>query len=618
MLVLVRKGGALLFPFLIALAAAPARCEHHDTAETRPLAEIGLAVANSARVDLALAGLDERVEAAMQRLNVPGLAVVVVVDGRVALLRAYGLRDMERRLPATPQTIFPIGSVTKSFTAFLLGTLADERQVDLFAPVRSVLPSFRLRDALAGERIALVDMLSHRSGLPRHDAVWYGDSGLSRAELIGRLAALEPTARFRSKFQYSNLMFVAAGHVAEIATGQTWEQLVRQRVLAPLGMARTVFSLAQSEALDDVARPYRDRGQQIAPALFRDVTLIAPAGGLWSSAEDLGRWLRMLLARGVWEGRRLIDEGTLTALMRPVTPTRLAADDNALSQAYYGLGFFVDTFRGRLRVYHGGNLDGFSALVTLLPGERIGIAVLTNTGGSGLPEALVREVTDRLLGRSDRDWLGRAAQLREGAWGIRSRIKEIRARRRLAGSAPALPLDRYAGRYTNPGYGELRILGGDSGLEMVYNRIRSPLEHWHFETFVVGTGEDPSFEGLQLSFGVDDATRAASVAVPFEPAASPIVFVRRAEVSGAPPAWPEAGLGTFQDGATVVSVSRRDERTWLSWPGVAEGELVPVWPGEAQVAGVQSMRIRFASGPGPQAPGLVAFSPLSVRLATRR
>ncbi|HPW55622.1 MAG: serine hydrolase [Thermoanaerobaculaceae bacterium] len=611
-----RAGGALLLALLTGLVADDAASELHEVVEMPPLTSIGLAVASSARVDLALAGLDAQVEAAMQRLNVPGLAVVVVAEGRVVLLRGYGWRDVQQQLPVTEHTIFPLGSATKPFTAFVLGTLADEKKVDFFVPVRRVLPSFRLWDALAGERITLADMLTHRSGLPRHDAVWYGDSGLTRAELVGRLSKLEPTARFRSRFQYSNLMFVAAGHVAEVVSGQSWEQLVRDRVLVPLGMERTGFSLAQAQALGDVARPYRDREHEIVRAPFRDVTLIAPAGGLWSSADDLGRWLQMLLARGTWQGRQLIDEGTLTALMRPITPTRLATDDKALSQAYYGLGWFVDTYRGRLRAYHGGNLDGFTALVTLLPNEKIGVAVLANAGGTGLPEALVRTVADRLLGRSGQDWLGRAALLREAAWGVRSHLKEIRAKRRLTPSAPALPVARYAGRYTNPGYGDLLIVENGAALEMIYNRIHSPLEHWHFETFNVGSSEDPSFEDVKLTFSLDDATHATSVAVPFEPSASPIVF-RRADPPAAAVDWPADGFGSFQDGATVVSVSRRDERAWLSWPGVAEGELVPVWTDEARIAGRPPVRIRYAPATSSRPPSLIAFTTDAVRVADR-
>ncbi|HPC83715.1 MAG TPA: serine hydrolase [Thermoanaerobaculaceae bacterium] len=611
-----RGNVALLLAILSSLAISEAWPEARES-EVRPLAAMGLAMAASAKTDQALAGLDEQVEAAMEQLGVPGLAMAVVVDGQTVVLRGFGWREVEHRLPVSPRTIFPIGSATKPFTAVLLGMLADEKKVDFFAPVRHTLPSFRLRDALASERITLADMLTHRSGLPRHDGVWYGEPGLSRDELVARLAALEPTARFRSKFQYSNLLFVVAGHVAEVATGQSWEELMEGRVLAPLGMERTVFSLDQAQALGDVARPYRDRGHGIVPAPFRDVTLIAPAGGLWSTAEDLSRWLQLLQARGAWQGRQLIDEGTLTALMRPITPTRLSTDDKALSQPYYGLGWFVDTYRGRLRAYHGGNLDGFSTLVTLFPNDRIGIAILANAGSSGLPEALVRTVVDRLLGRADRDWLARAAQLRQGAWGARSRIKEIRARRRIGGSAPALPLERYAGRYTNLGYGELQVVHAGAHLEMVYNRIRSPLEHWHFETFNVGASEDPSFEDLKLTFSLDEVGRAGSVVVPFEPAASPIVF-RRAEEGQPVPGWPEEGFGSFQDGETAVSVSWQDGRPWLSWPGLADGELVPLWPGEARVAGPSSVRIRFVPGSESEAGSLVAFALDAVRVASRQ
>lgn len=611
-----RNGGVLILALLAGSGASAAALAVSAGGEEGLFAAAS-ALPGSARAELALAGLDAQIEAAMQRLDVPGLALAVVADGRVVVLRGYGWRDVEGRLPVTPHTIFPIGSATKPMTAFVLGALADEKQVDIFAPVRKLLPGFRLRDPLASERITLEDMLTHRSGLPRHDAVWYGDSGLSRAELVKRVAALEPTARFRSAFQYSNLMFVVAGHVAEVATGQSWEDLVRHRVLQPLGMKRTVFSLEESLALGDVARPYRNRQRRIEPATYRDVTLIAPAGGVWSSVDDLGRWIEMLLARGVWEGRQLIDPGTLTGLMRPITPTRLRSDDRAVSQAYYGLGFFVDTYRGHLRAYHGGNLDGFSTLVTLLPNEQIGIAVLTNVGGSGLPEALVRTVTDHLLGRSGQDWLNRAVQLREEVAKARIRSKEIRARRRLEGFAPALPLDRYAGRYTDPGYGTIEIVMGEAGLEMVYNRIRSPLEHWHFETFVVGTGDDPSFEGLELSFGLDGGAHAASVAVPFEPAAAPILF-RRSDVETLQAGWPDGGFGVFEDGDVAVSVSRLDGRIWLRWQGVAEGELVPVCPGEARLDGPQPLRVRLLPASDGRNPALLAFTPTAVRVAVRQ
>ena len=200
----------------------------------------------------------------------------------------------------------------------------------------------------------------------------------SRADLVARLRFLQPSARFRGKFQYSNLMYVAAGHLAEVASGQSWEELVASRILKPLGMSRTFFTLEATEQAGDFARPNRGQGDEVLPVDFRDASAVAPAGGLWSSVNDLARWAQMLLGRGEWGGHRLVDPGTLTALFRPITPTRMTASGRELTQPYYGLGWFVDTYRGRMRVYHGGNLDGFTSLVTLFPNDGYGVAVLAN------------------------------------------------------------------------------------------------------------------------------------------------------------------------------------------------------------------------------------------------
>lgn len=602
--------------YLVSLGGASGWSEVRTGEYVSPLAEIGLAMAGSAKAELSLAGLGAEIDAAMARLNVPGLALVVVVDGRVAMLYASGWRDVSDRLPVTPRTLFPIGSATKPFTAFVLGSLADEKRIDFFAPVKRVLPSFRLADHLASERTTIADLLTHRAGLPRHDAVWYGDSGLTRAELVRRLPFLETTRRFRSGFQYSNLLFTVAGHAAEVAAGDSWENLVYTRILRPLGMERTVFSLDEAQVIGEYALPYRDRGQGTEEAVFRDLSVVAPAGGLWSSTDDLSRWLSMLLARGQWEGRPLIDEGTLTALMRPITPTRLPSDSRAVSQAYYGLGWFVDTYRGRLRAFHGGNLDGFSSLVTLFPNDRIGIAVLTNLGGSGLPEALVRTIADRLLGRHGEDWLGRAASLREGVWGARERIKAIRAGRRVPDSAPALTLGGYVGRYTHPGYGSLLIVAGEEGLEMLYNGIRSPLVHWHFEVFNVGSSQDPSFEGLKVDFVGDGAWQASAIAVPFEPAGSTILF-RRDGSTRVAPFWPDEARGEFQTPSAVVTVELDGEVWRLSWPGAAAGSLIPTAPGEARVEGEGSARVRYMPALDGEPARLMLFSVDSVRVASR-
>ncbi|HPS80050.1 MAG TPA: serine hydrolase, partial [Thermoanaerobaculaceae bacterium] len=587
-----------------------------ESTEISPIAALGLAMASEAQSDLALVGLDHDVDVALATLGVPGLAIAVVSPSRVIMARGFGWRDVEERLPVTPDTVFPIGSATKSFTSFVLATLADEHKVDFFAPVRDVLPDFRLLDPLATERATVADLLTHRTGVPRHDAVWFGHVTPTRSELVARLQYLQPSARFRGKFQYSNLMYVAAGRLAEVATGRSWEDLVGSRILSPLGMSRTFFSLEATRQAGDYATPNRASGDEVRPVGFRDASAVAPAGGLWSSANDLARWVRMLLMRGEWEGRRLVDPGTLTELFRPITPTRMTVSGKELTQPYYGLGWFVDTYRGRLRVYHGGNLDGFTSLVTLFPNESYGVVILANIGASNLPEALVRSIADRLFKLSRQDWLGRASRAREGARGARERVRAVVAMRRITGSAPELPLGAYVGRYENPGYGELAIELGDRGLDMVFNGIRSPLEHWHFETFNTGTSEDPSFEDLKVTFVTSGAALPLAVLVPFEPAVPAIEF-KRVEPRKLDVGWLTAAVGEYLDGQSEVTVEKRDGRPYLRWPGVAEGELVARTWGEARLDAAVSVTVRYVPATSSDPPRLLLYTPDSVRMAIR-
>ena len=255
----------VLLAAVVFLAAASGSARAGESFEMSPVAALGLAVAGASQSDLALVGIDRDIESALATLGVPGLAIVVVAPDRVLLAQGYGFRDAGRRLPVTADTVFPIGSATKPFTSFVLATLWDEHKVDFFAPVRDVLPGFRLVDPLATERATVADLLTHRTGVPRHDAVWFGHVSPTRGELVARLRFLQPSARFRGKFQYSNLMYVAAGHLAEVASGQSWEELVASRILKPLGMSRTFFTVEATEQAGDFARPNRGQGDEVLP-----------------------------------------------------------------------------------------------------------------------------------------------------------------------------------------------------------------------------------------------------------------------------------------------------------------------------------------------------------------
>src|SRR5215813_2141415 len=226
----------------------------------------------------ALAGFDETVPDAMKKFDVPGMAIAIVKGKDIIYTKGFGYRDVEKQLPVTPDTLFAIGSSSKAFTTFVLGTLVDEGKIEWDKPLRNYIPWFRLYNESMGERLTPRDLVTHRSGLPRHDLVWYNNYGASRKWLVERLAYLEPSADLREKFQYNNLMFLTAGYLSEVITGKTWEENVRERILDPLGMARTNFSVLDSQKDQDFAQPYRKREGKVEKMPFRVISNMGPAG----------------------------------------------------------------------------------------------------------------------------------------------------------------------------------------------------------------------------------------------------------------------------------------------------------------------------------------------------
>src|SRR5205814_7500103 len=205
-----------------------------------------------------LSGFDDFANGALKSWNVPGAAMAIVANGKVVSAKGFGLRDVKNNLPVTPDTLFPIGSCTKAFTTFVLGQLVDEGKLEWDKPVGRYVPGFRMFDDVTSRELTPRDLVTHRSGLPRHDLVWYNNQDLSRKEIVERLQYLPPSAELRQRFQYNNLMFLTAGYLIEQLTGTKWEQAVRARIFEPLGMARSNFADVDSQKTTDFAKPYRD------------------------------------------------------------------------------------------------------------------------------------------------------------------------------------------------------------------------------------------------------------------------------------------------------------------------------------------------------------------------
>ena len=363
----------------------------------------------AATAKAALEGFDGFTISAVEAWNVPGAGIAIVSGGEVVYAKGFGWRDLEAKKPMTADTLFAIGSTTKAMTTTTLGMLVDEGKVEWDQPLREYLPSFKLMDASVSGHITPRDIVTHRSGLPRHDLLWYNNNSGTRGDMVKRLAHLELTADLREKFQYNNLMFMTAGHLIETLTGKSWEENVRERLFDPLGMVRSTFSVLDSQRDADFAQPYRERDddRKLERIPFRRIDLIGPAGSVNSSVNEMAKWLLFNLRHGKVGDRQLIQAATLDEIHSPQMPIPAKPERSDISAPAYAMGWVTDTYRGHRRLQHGGGIDGFITSVMFFPDDDLGLVTFTNVG-SGLPSLLAQHAADRMLGLEPVDWSGDA------------------------------------------------------------------------------------------------------------------------------------------------------------------------------------------------------------------
>lgn len=537
-------------------------------------AALGGATAAQQRAPEPLAGFDEFVEQVREAWQIPGLAVAIVQDGKVIHARGYGFRDLERKLPVTPDTLFAIGSVTKSFTVTVLGTLAEEGKFDWDKPVREWLPGFRLHDAMAAERTTPRDLVTHRSGLPRHDLLWYGSS-LTRQEMFARLRYLEPSRDFRSAYQYQNLMFLTAGILAEQLSGMKWEELIRQRILAPLEMSRSNFSVAASQRDENFSWPYAKIKDEVRRVPFRVLDEIGPAGSINSSVAEMSRYLLLHLGKGKYGEKTVVSESFVAQMQMPQMVIQQPQTFEEVGHTSYGMGLFVTQYRGVKLVHHGGGIDGFIALISLLPQKNVGVVVLTNLSPNAAPPVITYSVFDRLLGLEPVNWLER---VREQEKKQRDAAEEARKRRltpRQEGTRPSHAPESYAGEYEHPGYGVVAIANSGEKLTARFNSFTAPLEHFHFDVFQAPELPANPLSEMKFTFAMDARGEIDRVSAPLETGVPEIVFTRRPKAEALGAETLAALAGEYEIGAVTMTVAVRGDTLTLTVPGQPTYELHP-------------------------------------------
>lgn len=453
------------------------------------------------------------VESSIAAARMPGAAIAVVRTGEPPIAQGFGVRRLGRPERVDSDTLFDIASLAKSFTAAAAGTLVDDKRIDWDDPVTRWLPQVQFADPWLTRNVTLADLLSHRTGLQSANTAWYL-TGIGRPELLRRMRYLEPSAPFRTEQVYNNALYVVAGEALAAAAGISFEELVRRRLLAPLGMAATRVG-ERPAANGNIASPHAVMDGTHAP-VAQDHSDTAPAGGVDSTARDMTRWLRFQLGDGTFDGRRILATETLRRMHEPWVLIRTTPSMREARQvrffAGYGLGWNVMDYRGEPMIWHSGNANGMPSYMALLPARGIGVVVMLNSWiAPFLHGDIASRILDHYLGLPTRDYAGETL--------ARTRAAEARAAAAAAPptfpSSPPLDLAFYAGRYASDLYGPISIRREAAGLVLKLGEGEEadlrPLGRDIFD--LRWRDRVHSFRDTRLAFALDAQGRVASLAV---------------------------------------------------------------------------------------------------------
>lgn len=469
---------------------------------------------------LDIAALDYLANEALRQFEVPGAAVGVIVDGQVVLSKGYGLRNVELGLPVTETTQFPIASCTKAFTALLVESLVQEGKLTLDDPVKKYIPEWALLD-----QMTIRDLLAHRTGMPRHDAIWIFNNH-SRNHVLELYRHLTPEHALGAEFQYNNFMYSVIGIIVERLTGQSWEKALQERILSPLSMHSANASIDELQESDNHSLPYAEINGSLQCLPFQSPYVVSPGGGINASMTDMLKWVSFQLD---------LKEKHAMQIPFPSPPASIVSKpsiDNEMKMEGYGLGWYLGKFRGHEWIFHGGCLSGFFSDVTFLPKKGIGVVILTNSSSDGthIIQIIRNHILDELLGVPSVDRINPLLAMREKS--KRSLHESIEQFATLS-QKPLAPeiLTKYTGSYHHPAYGNLQVTLESNHLKATYGTMVTPLYQRSDHVFA-GKADLLATYGINpvtdFTFFADDSGQIVTIQVPFEGfrSAKPIPFQR--------------------------------------------------------------------------------------------
>jgi len=568
--------------YLLAFLSLPALGQKKGKADTDPFS-----------------GLDKEIQQVLSDWKVAGAAVAVVEKDKVTYLKGFGYKNFENKEPVTPNTLFAIGSCTKAFTTTLLGILEHEGKISLNRPVNEYLPELKFYDDYLTTHVTTIDLMTHRTGLPRHDLSWYG-AEVSRDSLLRRIKYLQPSAGLREVYQYNNFMFLVQGILAEKIESKPWEVLVKEKIFNPLGITNANFSVNDLQKAPDFSLGYAKMKDSIFRLPYMNIDPIGPAGSINASAAEMAKWAMVWANGGKLNGKEIIPASfynkAITSHMA-VNAGLPGKQNPDVHLSTIGLGWFLSSYKGHYRVEHGGNIDGFSATVSFFPSDTVGIVVLVNQNGSSATSIIRNMITDRVLKLHRTDWNKIQLDAIKEAEKNSAGVTNPDSLGRKTGTQPSHPIADYVGEYFHPGYGVIKIENIRDTLRLIYNSFRENvyLTHYHYDVFSVTLpDQEESTQKMKVQFLMNTRGEIDAMSAQFEAALDPVKFEKRSVEKPVTKQELERYTGEYEISGITIKVYIKGENTLMVLvPGQPDYELIPVGEHEFDFKTLKGFKLKF-------------------------
>ncbi len=535
------------------------------------------------KIDKRFIGLEAEINKILKEQHTAGVAVAVVENNKLIFAKGFGYRDVDNKLPVTINTQFAIGSCTKAFTASLIGILQKEKEIDLDKPFTNYLNDYKFYSSDLTNHVTLRDMMSHRTGLPRHDLSWYIAPD-TRENLMKRIQYMEPSAKLRQVWQYNNFMYLMQGVLVEKLTGNSWESNVQDKIFNKIGMNNSNFSIEKLAAYSEPALGYQlVKDSLIKKTPYYNIAGMGPAGSINSTVIDMAQWLKVWINGGKLDTIQIIpasfaSEAISSQMIIGAGLPSIDMPDVHFSN--YGLAWMLASYKGHYRVEHGGAIDGFTASTCFFPTDSIGIVVLVNQNGSKVTSIVRNTIADRVLGLKYFDWNADAIKNSKKIKVATDNALKAQTNNQLKQAKASHALNEYVGIYSNDGYGKFEVIQKGDSLFAKLKNENWWLQQYHYDIFrpfetkeAIDTAENSPLR-FQFNTGLNGEIESASL-FNFEPAiAAPFKFKKTNAAKDLAAEDIKKYVGVFILAGTEIKTYIKEKVLFVFVPGQPEYELV--------------------------------------------